>query len=358
MNYKKVVIKIGTNVLTKEDGKLDTKVIKDIVDQVAKLKKQNIEVILVSSGAMGAGRTMIDLQPSSSDVSKRQILSAVGQIKLMETYKDLFSKHKMLCAQVLATKEDFRDRNHYLNMRNCFTALLHDKIVPIVNENDVVSISELMFTDNDELAGLIAAMMNVDAVIILTCVEGIFDRDPKEKDAKIIRQIDPIKDNFKKFIAPTKSLMGRGGMITKGQVAAKLSKLGITTHIAHGKSSGALVDILKGKEIGTTFTKQKKTSSVKKWIAHSTGQEKGKVFINEGAQKIIYSKSKAASLLPIGITKIEGSFQKGDLLKIFNQSGKDLGLGIAQYGSSTAKKYIGKKNKKELIHYNYLYLED
>lgn len=355
---KKIVIKIGTNVLTKDDGTLDLNVIENIIDQVTELKKQNIDIIMVSSGAMGAGRTMISLPKSYSDITKRQILSSVGQVKLMETYKNLFSKHNYICAQVLSTKEDFRDRHHYLNMRNCFEALLHDQIIPIVNENDVISVSELMFTDNDELAGLIAAMMDVDKLILITCVDGLFDKDPKEKDAKIIKKIDPIKDNFKKFIAPTKSIMGRGGMITKGQVAAKLSKLGIPTHIINGKKERALIKLLKGEDIGTTFTKQKKISSVKKWIAHSKGQEKGKVFINKQAVEILTSKERIVSLLPVGITKISGQFEKGDVIEICSPEEKSLGLGIAQYDSKKAKKIIGQKNKRPLIHYNYLYLEN
>jgi glutamate 5-kinase len=356
--HKKIVIKIGSNVLCKDDGTLDLDVMKNIVDQVAKLKDQNIDVIMVSSGAMGAGRTMIDLPKSSSDISRRQILAAVGQVKLMETYKNFLAKHGYLCAQILATKEDFRDRNHYLNMRNCFEALLHDKIIPIVNENDVVSVSELMFTDNDELAGLIASMMNTDSLIVLSCVDGIFDKDPSEKDAKIIHHIDPLKNDYQKYIAPTKSMFGRGGMATKCEIAARISKLGISTHIMHGKKKNIILKALKEENIGTKFAAQKNISSVKKWIAHSKGQEKGKIHLKEEAINIISSKEKAYSLLPIGITKISGDFKKGDIVELCDEKNQSIGLGITQYDSKKARSFIGKKDQKALIHYNYLYLEN
>ena len=349
---KKILIKIGTNVLTKENGELDQATMKNIVDQLCALKKEGKEIILVSSGAMGAGRTLIKLKNSKS-VVQRQILSAVGQVKLMQKYQELFAKHGYLCAQVLATKEDFRDRSHYTNMRDCFSALLHDQIIPIVNENDVVSVSELMFTDNDELAGLIASMMKVEKVIILTSVDGIFDKNPSEKDAKIITSINSKDLRFKKHITPDKSSFGRGGMLTKADVALKLAKLGIETQILNGKTKDILLDSI-GK--GTTFHADKKSSGMKNWIAHSKGQEKGKIHLNEGAADIISSKNKAVSILPIGITKIEGEFKKGDVLEIFDHSGQSLGLGMASYSSKKARACLGHKNQKALVHYNYLYL--
>mgnify|MGYP001573295744 CR=1 FL=1 len=173
MKYKKIILKIGTNVITQDDGTLDISVMKSIADQIAELKKEKTEVVIVSSGAMGAGRKLCALPKATSDIAKRQILAAIGQPALMHEYLQLFSPYHLVCAQVLATKEDFRDRGHYLNMRHCFEALLKENMVPIVNENDVTSVDELMFTDNDELAGLIASMLQAEALLILTTVEGV-----------------------------------------------------------------------------------------------------------------------------------------------------------------------------------------
>ena len=186
---KTIIIKIGTNVITTAEGLLDIAIMEHLVGQIVALKKTGIQIILVSSGAMGAGRGLLGISPKET-VTNSQLLAAVGQVKLMDTYQKLFEKHHMFCAQILATKEDFRDRQHYLNMRNCFTKLLHDDIIPIANENDVVSVQELMFTDNDELAGMIASMMDVYKLLILTSVDGVYDKDPTQKNAKVIHTVD------------------------------------------------------------------------------------------------------------------------------------------------------------------------
>jgi glutamate 5-kinase len=358
---QKILIKVGTNVISKEDGTLDEKIMAEIVDQISQLKKQNLEIILITSGAVGAGKSLINLADKNlgknADVIKRQILASAGQIKLMNLYLKFFGNHQYNCAQILVTKEDFRDRLHYLNMKNCLEALLKNEIVPVINENDVVSVTELMFTDNDELAGLIAAMLNVDTVIILTNVDGIFDQNPNNEGAKLLNKIDH-KTNLEEFISPDKSSFGRGGMLTKSRIAQKLSLLGITTHIANGKRKNILLDLLKSSDSpATTFLPSKKLSSVKRWIAYSRGYEKGTVFINKCAEDIITSKSKAISLLPVGITKIEGDFEKGEIIKVKNEQGADIGFGMAQYSSEKAKEFLGQKGKRPLIHYDYFFLD-
>ena len=273
----------------------------------------------------------------------------------MEAYSNALQKQGYLCAQVLTCKEDFRDRHHYLNMKNCFQALLHENIVPIVNENDVISIDELMFTDNDELAGLIGAMMDVDIVLILSTVDGIFDKHPKDPDAKLLSQIDPDLDEYAGYISAEKSPLGRGGMHTKAGIAVKLARLGITTHIANGNTENVIMRIVQGEIPGTKILPKKRLSGVKKWIAHSKGQEKGTVRINTCAEELLTDGKEARSLLPIGVVEIEGSFQKGDVVTIQNQAGKSIGIGIAQYNSETAKAHMGLKNKPPLMHYDFLY---
>src|ERR1700733_5256594 len=189
-NYHRIIIKIGSNVFTQKDGLPDLNRISHLVEQIAEIKKQGKEVILVSSGAVASGRSLITVSEKYDAVAARQLLASIGQVKLINTYANLFERFDILCSQVLVTKEDFRDRMHYLNMRNCLEILLQHQVIPVVNENDVVSVTELMFTDNDELAGLIASMLNAQALIILSNVDGLYDGDPKAAGSKVIEEID------------------------------------------------------------------------------------------------------------------------------------------------------------------------
>lgn len=354
--FQKIIVKVGTNVITQDNGQLDQHVIQNLVRQISLLKKQGIQVILVTSGAMGAGRSKIQLSEKLPRLAKRQILAAVGQAQLMKVYTDFFAVHKEFCAQILATKEDFRDKVHYFNMKNCFEALLKENIIPVVNENDVVSVEELMFTDNDELAGLIGAMMDVEAVIILSNIDGLFTKHPKYPDAELLTEVDFQKVHVETFITSEKSLFGRGGMLTKCRIAKKLSTLGITTFIANGKKTNILLGLLEKKCGGTQFLPSKKVSSIKRRIAYTHGYEKGIVVISQQAEEILKAKT-ISSLLPIGITTIEGNFEKGDIVKIKNQQEQDIGMGIVQYNASKAKAIMGLKDQKPLIHYDYLFLE-
>lgn len=357
MKYKKIIVKIGTNVITRENGLLDTKRMGGIASQIAELKQAGAEVVVVSSGAVGAGRGLISLRADLNEVAKRQVLAAVGQPELIHQYFQLFKEHGITCAQVLATKEDFRDRGHYLNMRNCFEALLKEKIVPIVNENDVVSVDERMFTDNDEFAGLIATMLNAEAVVILSSVDGVQAKN-KNGQLETLPQVKTFKE-VEAHLTAEKSSLGRGGMLTKCRMAEKLSKLGITTWIVSGFREGSLKQAALGQTIGTQFfARPKKLSNLKKWVAHTEGQEKGSVTVNEGAEKMLKSKEKAVSLLPVGITDVTGNFEKGDIIKILSEKGASIGYGVAQYNAEKALEFKGKKGKKELIHYNSLFIQE
>ncbi len=356
--YKKIVVKIGSNVIAAQNGLPDIAVMRALIEQIYAAKKKGIEVILVSSGAVASGKSMFGVSKKTDMIARRQLLAAIGQVKLLNTYTELLQPYDLLCAQVLVTKEDFRDRIHYLNMKSCLGALLQNNIIPIVNENDVVSVTELMFTDNDELAGLIASMLGADALILLTNVDGIYDRPPKEPGASVIRIINSAKTDFSAFISAEKSNFGRGGMLTKCGIAHKLSLVGITVHIANGKKEGVLSSILDNQEVGTVFTTGTNKSKLKRWVANSEGYAKDRVYINEGArEKLCYSK-KASSLLPVGIIRLEGEFGKGDIVKILSASGEVIGLGMAQYSSDAANTYMGEKNKKPLVHYDYLFLYD
>jgi len=353
--YKKILVKVGSNVLTQASGLPDVCRMSFLVSQISELKKNGVDVILVSSGAVAFGRSIVAASDKNDIIAQRQLFASVGQVKLMQTYSELFKEHGVVCAQVLVTKEDFRDRRHYLNMKNCLLTLLQNNIVPIINENDVVSITELMFTDNDELSGLLTSMMNLESLFILTNVNGIYDGDPKNPQSQLIPVINQQTEDFQNFISPEKSNFGRGGMVTKSNIAKRVSKLGIPVHIANGKVDNVLIDIMENKKIGTLFQPQKNASNLKKWLAHSEGFVKGTIYINDGARQALLE-NKASSLLLVGITKIEGDFDKGDIVKVMSEGGELLGLGISQYEEEKAKERIGWKNQRPLIHYDYLFL--
>lgn len=251
---KRIVVKVGTKVLSKTDGTLDEHVLKHLADQIANLKKRGAEVILVTSGAVGSGRSLLTLRRKET-VPDKQVYAAIGQVKLMNTYSKLFARHGYLCAQVLATKEDFRDSEHYLNMKNCLAGLLYGKVIPVVNENDVVAVKELVFTDNDELAGLIALQLEADAVVILSSVAGVLDGN-----SQVIPEITgKTISSFQKHVTTAKTAGGRGGMASKFVVARTLMSHGITVYIADGKRKNVLSDIMKGTIIGTKFIPNKKS---------------------------------------------------------------------------------------------------
>lgn len=353
-SYKKIVVKIGSNVLTQANGLPDEARIANLVDQIAALKQQGINVVVISSGAVAAGRSMFHISEKHDAVAARQLLASIGQIKLINTYLHLFQKHEMLCSQVLVTKEDFRDRKHYLNIKNCLTILLKNKVVPIVNENDVVSVTELMFTDNDELAGLIASMLDADALIILSNVDGIYNGDPGLPDTIVIEEIKRNLSEIESFISHKKSGSGRGGMVTKLGMAKKVARLGIPVHIANGTRNNILINLLAEKVIHTYFVPEKITSGKKRWIAHSEQSATGTVQLNTGATLALIA-GEAHSLLPVGIIGINSSFDKGDIIRLVNEQGQLIGLGIAEYGAEKAKERMGQKGHKALVHYNYFY---
>lgn len=352
---KRVCIKIGSNVLTRDDGLPNEQLIERIVDQIATLKSQGTKVILVSSGAVAAGRGVFKTSKKLDTVAERQLLSSLGQVKLINIYTALFSKYDRLCSQVLVTKQDFKDRHHYLNMQNCLNALLSNDIIPIVNENDVISITELMFTDNDELAGLISAMLNVNALYILTNVDGIYDGDPDDEETSVIADFDLSDHQLAKITNNVKSNFGRGGIITKCHTAQRVAATGIPVVIANGKADYIINRLVDGEKLGTTFRPKKSTSSRKKWIAHSHSNAKGQVIVNEGARQMLHSKT-AVSLLPVGVIKIEGEFKKGDIIRILDEQHHEIGLGQSRYSSKKAEGIIGQKNQKPIIHYDHLYL--
>ena len=354
--FKRIVVKIGSNVLTRKDGTLDVDRMRSLVAQVAELKRLGVEIVMVSSGAVASGRSELKLDKKLDAVSSRQLFSAVGQAKLINRYFDLFAGHGLKCGQVLTTKENFSTRIHYLTQKSCISVMLDNDVVPIVNENDTISVTELMFTDNDELSGLIATMIGAEALVILSNIDGIYNGDPADPESRVIERIDP-EQNLTKYIQTGRSSFGRGGMLTKCNIARKVAEEGISVWIANGKRENILVDLVQGADVPHTWfvPNAKEASGVKKWLAHSESFAKGRVHINRQATQAL--SQKACSLLFVGITALEGNFRKGDVVRVVDADGNEIGVSKAQFDYDRAVQLIGRKGQRPFIHYDYLYFD-
>lgn len=358
-DFNRIAIKVGSNVITQSDGSLNDGRILRLVEDIAILYKQGIEVVLISSGAVAAGRSEVTPLKKTNIVAAKQIWAAIGQVKLMSSYQFLFGKYGIQAGQLLATKESFRDRRHYLNMKNCISAMLENRVLPIVNENDTISINELMFTDNDELSGLISSMMDCKSLIILTNVDGVYNGIPGKKGTELITRIDKESEDLDKYISSVKSGFGRGGMITKCTIARKIASQGVDVFIANGTRDSIITDIVRRKNVPYTqfIASSKRETGVKKWLSHSDTFAKGAVIINAGAKEALLDE-KATSLLMIGITRIDGFFRNGDIVRIVDEDGNNIGLGKSQYDSKKAEQNIGEKLSKPFIHYDYMVINE
>lgn len=356
--HRRIVVKVGSNVLTRPDGKPNVTNLSAIVDQIAALRKMGHQVILVSSGSVACGRSMVKPSRKLDSVGQRQIFSAVGQIKLINLYYELLAEYGILAGQVLTQKENFNSRTAYLNQRSCMSVMLENGVLPIVNENDTASMTELMFTDNDELSGLIAAMMDADTLIILSNIDGIFTGSPDLPESRLIPKV-ALGDDLSRFILSSKSGFGRGGMGTKYGIARKLSEEGVRVVIANGTRHNILVDLLTHPE-STPHTefepRTEPVSNIKRWIAHSASFAKGEIHVDERAAQALAS-DRAVSLLPIGITSIRGEWEEGDIVNLFGPDGAKLGVGRASSDSDTVASLIGQHGKSPVVHYDYLFLD-
>lgn len=351
--------------LTRPDGTLDVTRMSALVDQVADLHRQGIEVVMVSSGAVASGRGEMRgdraVRRHLDAVSARQLYSAVGQAKLINRYYELFREHGIVCGQVLTTKEDFATRHQYLNQKHCMEVMIDNGVIPVVNENDTTSVTELMFTDNDELSGLIAAMMDAEALVLLSNVDGIYNGDPSDPETQVIREIGTKRESLSQYIRTGKSQFGRGGMLTKCRIAMKVADEGIEVIVANGKKDNILLDLLTDNPdrdvVASRFIPASRSiSQVKKWIAHSEGFAKGELYINEGAYEALLSTS-ATSLLPVGVNRVEGEFEKDDIVRIIAPNGEPMGVGRVACDSAKARQTIGRKGGRPIVHYDYLYLD-
>jgi len=362
---RRIVIKVGSQVLCDEHGALNGPVLAHLAGQVADLGRQGWQVALVSSGAVSAGTGVTRSEPGAARlqsipnaVTRKQALAAAGQVRLMETWRQHFNTHGLTVAQVLASRSDFEARRHYLNMRGCIEALLECGVVPIVNENDVVAVTELMFTDNDELAGLLAGMVNADLLCLLSSVPGVYEGEPGDPGSQCISQWDDTRHRADTIVSSGTSALGRGGMGSKIAVARKTSRLGSEVVIADGTARNILLQIVDGSGAGTRFPASREASPAKRWLASAQGGASGGVQVNAGAAAALLDRNRLTSLLPVGIEKVTGSFERGDVIQIAGPDGQVLGCGRASYDHQEAARLIGQRGQKPLVHYDYLYLPD
>lgn len=352
----KIVIKVGTQSILSPDGTPSFRIIESIVNQIIDAKLQGHNIIFISSGAVGLGRNIarkfLNTEFDSS-ISEKQFLASIGQHKLMHIYSQILERRGFLASQLLLTKQDFYTKQHYLNIAKLMTMTLsYNHIIPIINENDSAAIEELIFTDNDELAGLIAAQINADKLIILSNVQGVYTGNPMIPESQLI----PVIDSKKGWpnVCSSKSMHGRGGMISKINNARKMSKLGITTHIASIDQINVINRIINGEQIGTIILPSEKKSSVKRRVAY--GIPNGAININKCLYGIIKDNKCITSILPVGIESYNGRFAKGDVIEIFSPTKESIGFGVTRYDSQMLHDFLGQKNKLALIHYDYLYI--
>ena len=339
----RIVVKLGTGVLTNSRKQLDPEQVEQLVAQVAAQRQAGKEVVMVTSGAVGAGMGALGFERRPSSLADLQACAAVGQSRLMATYEKLFGKFELHVAQVLLTHDDLEDHERHLNARNTLVALLKRGVVPIINENDAVSFTELKFGDNDKLSALVATLLPADLLVILTTVDGVIQNFGKA-DPKTIPLIETIDETIEALAGGTTSATAVGGMASKIQAARMVIRAGIPLVIASGKKKAVLARIVNGEEEGTLFVPQpNKLKGRKRWIAFFH-HPKGSLFVDEGAKRALREAGK--SLLPPGIARSEGTFAAGDIVCICDSNGTEFARGIVRFGSTE----LGDQRGVEVVH--------
>ncbi len=364
--HRRIVIKIGTSTLTNDRGMIDREYLAALARQIATLKAKDLDVLLVTSGAIRAGMEKMGLDERPRTIPEKQATAAVGQGHLMHLYSEIFEKQGMITGQVLLTREDFGHRKRYLCARNTMIALFRHGVVPIINENDTVAIDEIKVGDNDNLAALVASSLRADILILLSDVPGLYDAHPDLPSAKIITEVVKIDAKLRAVAGGAGTDGGTGGMRTKIEAAAIAMNSGVTMVIADGRRPDVAVDIVDGKRIGTTFIpKAECLRSRKRWIAFGA-PVRGSIVVNDGARKMIRERGK--SLLAAGVTDVVGKFSTGDMVKVVDAAGNPFARGFVNYSadeienikgrqSTEIEGILGHKDFDEVIHRDNLVLQ-
>lgn len=342
---KRVVIKIGSRVLTDPDGALDMAAIGRISDEIAFLRQKGLEVVVVSSGAIAAGRSELGLMDKPRTIPHKQAAAAVGQTRLMQAYERSLAPHNIKVAQVLLTSEDLGSRQRFLNARATLNALLGFGIIPIINENDTVVVDEIKFGDNDNLSALVTNVTEAHLLLILTDIEGFYSADPNtHPDATLIPVIKVITRDVERAAGGSGSTVGTGGMATKVAAAKKAGKNGVATIMVSGKRSSVISAALQGEEVGTLFLPSDSGLNRRKhWIAY-TLKPSGRLIVDDGARNALLKKGK--SLLPSGVVKVDGRFERGGCVRLCGLDGAEFARGLSDYSSAESERLMGCKSSE------------
>ncbi len=347
-----VVIKVGTNVLADSRGELDRRRIQSLADQLYRIRAAGRMVVLVSSGAIGAGVGKLGLGKRPADLPHLQACAAVGQSALMQLYQESFSPHGIHTAQILLTAGDFDNRARYLNVRNTIRTLFEYSALPIINENDTVSVAEIKFGDNDHLAAMVANLLRAPLLVLLTNVDGLYSGDPRANpDAKLLATVPHIDASISEMAGASKSDLGTGGMTSKLKAARLATAAGEAVIMANGSLDGILDRIFAAEAVGTLFLPHgEDVPSWKRWVGY-TARPKGTLVVDAGARRALVEQGK--SLLPVGVTAVTGEFGKGDVVSICDESGVEVARGLSNYSSAEANRIRGQKGTflyEELVH--------
>jgi glutamate 5-kinase len=357
MTKKRILVKVGTHVLGRENGRLNYNRISDLVDQIVAIRQEH-QVLLVSSGATRAGSEFCRFPEERDPLIKRQMLAAIGQGRLFQVYSDFFREHSVITAQALLTSGNFRRKESFQNMKTTLEGLLNQQVQPIINENDVTSYKESSFGDNDQLAALTAAMMKVDLLVILSDIVGFFTADPKkDKTARLIRRVDRITPELSTLCEDSLSEGGTGGMLSKLKAAELATHHGIPTIVCSGTEKNCLLNAVFDETSGTFFaaSPNRKPLGLRATWMNSGAEVKGVLTIDQGAEQALDSNK---SLLVVGVTAIEGKFTQKDVVLIQNEERIRIGTGIVNHDSQYLKRIIKQKTKPKgviVIHKNHLY---
>ena len=355
MDFKRIIIKLGTSTLTAGSQFLSRPHMIELVRQISLVHKLGCEVIIVSSGAIAAGRETLGFPEFSKHIPVRQMLSAVGQTTLMDVYTKLFHLYDKKVAQILLTRSDFNDRNRYLNARNTIEALLNQGVIPIINENDTVATEEICVGDNDNLSAMVSNLVDADLLILLTNQKGLYTKDPNtNKDAKLVKIIKEhdIPHHIWHAAGKSKDGLGTGGMFTKLQAADLARRSGTSVIIAAGNEKDIILEIINGKEIGTLLTSVSSSVESKKRYLLTGIRSSGYIVIDNGAENAIY---KGGSILPVGIINASCTFVRGDVVRINNPDDKEIAIGIINYSLEQINKITGlhSENIENVLGYSY-----